>query len=149
VFTIDEANALVPRVAHILGRTTQMLGRVRASMRRLAAEGIAVDGGLPDASELGDRPELLHELELAHGLAGLVREEARVIEGWGIIVRDLDRGLLDFPSIVDGEREVHLCWHLGEREIGFFHEIEAGFAGRQPVDGHRFFRSRQLRAPSE
>ena len=51
----------------------------------------------------------------------------------GIVVRDIDRGLIDFPAVLDG-REVYLCWHLGEEGIGFWHGIEDGFAGRQPLD---------------
>ena len=50
-----------------------------------------------------------------------------------IVLRDLDRGLIDFPSIRDGE-EVYLCWLEGEDEIGFWHEPEAGFAGRRRLD---------------
>ena len=51
----------------------------------------------------------------------------------GIVVRDIDRGLIDFPAIVDG-REVYLCWQLGEDEIAFWHDLESGFGGRQPLD---------------
>lgn len=150
-FTLEEANALVPRVARVLARTTQLLGRLRASVRRFADEGFGPTGhsGLPDDSDLRGRPELLEELAVARMLAETVREEARALEQLGVLVRDVQRGLVDFRSIVDGEREVFLCWQLGEREIRFFHELHAGFSGRQPVEGHRFFRSRQLRAPSE
>jgi hypothetical protein len=49
-----------------------------------------------------------------------------------IVLRDLDRGLVDFPALRD-EREVYLCWVEGEDEIAFWHELEAGYAGRQPL----------------
>jgi len=55
------------------------------------------------------------------------------IEEWGIVVRDLDQGLCDFPSERDG-RVVYLCWRLGEERIAWWHDIHAGFAGRQPLD---------------
>ena len=59
--------------------------------------------------------------------AALVRlQEAEVV------LRDLDRGLVDFPSIRD-DREVYLCWVEGEDEIGYWHDLEAGFAGREPL----------------
>ena len=50
-----------------------------------------------------------------------------------VVLRDLDRGLLDFPSMRDG-REVYLCWQEGEDAIEYWHEPEAGFAGRRPLD---------------
>ena len=49
-----------------------------------------------------------------------------------IVLRDLESGLIDFPSLREG-REVYLCWIDGEDEIGFWHELEAGYAGRQPL----------------
>ncbi len=51
-----------------------------------------------------------------------------------IVLRDLDRGLVDFPSLREGE-EIYLCWEEGEPEIGFWHEPETGFAGRRPLGG--------------
>jgi hypothetical protein len=50
----------------------------------------------------------------------------------GIVLRDLDRGLIDFPSLRDGS-EVYLCWIEGETDIGFWHELDAGFTGRRPL----------------
>jgi hypothetical protein len=51
----------------------------------------------------------------------------------GVLIKDINLGLLDFPALRDG-REVYLCWQHGEGEIAFWHEVEAGFAGRQPID---------------
>lgn len=50
-----------------------------------------------------------------------------------IVLRDLDRGLVDFPSRRDDE-EIYLCWEEGEPEIGFWHDLETGFSGRRPLD---------------
>jgi hypothetical protein len=55
------------------------------------------------------------------------------IDRWGVIVRDLDTGICDFPALREG-REVYLCWRVGEERIAWWHEPEAGFAGRQPLD---------------
>lgn len=150
-FTLEEANALVPRLARALGRTTQMLVRLRAVVRAFAAEGFAPEGPdqLPDPAQLADRSDLLEELGVARLLQSAVMDEVRALEALGVVVRDVSRGLIDFRSVVDGEREVWLCWRLGEREVAFFHELDTGFGGRQPVQGHRFFKSRQLRAPSD
>jgi hypothetical protein len=55
------------------------------------------------------------------------------IDAIGVQVKDLDQGLLDFPSVLDG-RSILLCWKLGEKEIGYWHSPEDGFAGRKPLD---------------
>ena len=55
------------------------------------------------------------------------------IQDTGVLIKDINIGLLDFPALRD-EREVYLCWQYGEDEITFWHEIDAGFAGRQSID---------------
>ena len=55
------------------------------------------------------------------------------IQDMGVLVKDINLGLLDFPALREG-REVYLCWQYGEGEIAFWHEVEAGFAGRQPIE---------------
>ena len=55
------------------------------------------------------------------------------IDAWGVIVRDLDTGICDFPALRDA-REVYLCWRVGEERIEWWHETDAGFAGRLPLD---------------
>jgi hypothetical protein len=120
-YTLEEASALLPWVAEQLARlrsARDRLGDVDARAA-LAATGQANGGG--QAGKVVSEGFLeLRELML----------ELRERE---IVLRDLDRGLIDFPSIRDDE-EVYLCWLEGEDEIGFWHEPEAGFAGRQPLD---------------
>jgi hypothetical protein len=127
-FTPEEANAalvevrpLVERlVAHrrrhveALARQEEMEGRIRGN-----------GGGMPPAA-LADAAAAV-ERE-ARQLAKLVDE----IGERGAEVKDLDEGLIDFPALRDGET-VLLCWRLGEEEIGFWHRIEDGFAGRRPL----------------
>jgi hypothetical protein len=62
-----------------------------------------------------------------------LRQAAEEIEGLGCLLKDLDIGLVDFPCRL-GEREVYLCWKMGEPNIQFWHDIEEGFAGRKPLD---------------
>lgn len=62
-----------------------------------------------------------------------LRQAAEEIEALGCLVKDLDIGLVDFPCRF-GEREVYLCWKLGEPNIQFWHHVEEGFAGRKPLD---------------
>jgi hypothetical protein len=61
-----------------------------------------------------------------------LRAALRQLQEAEVVLRDLDRGLVDFPAVRDG-REVYLCWLEGEPEIGHWHDLEAGFDGREPL----------------
>ena len=122
-YTLEEASALLPWVAEQLDRlrsARDRLGDIDARAA-LAATGQTNGGGHPG--------KVVSEgfLELRELMLELRERE--------IVLRDLDRGLIDFPSL-RGDEEVYLCWEEGEAEIGFWHEPEAGFAGRRRlVDG--------------
>ena len=66
-------------------------------------------------------------------LAESLKASLERIQSTGCVVKDLDTGLLDFPSIVNNE-EVYLCWRLGEERIRFYHRQDEGFAGRKPIE---------------
>ena len=150
-FTIEEANALVPLLASTFLRTGQLLGAARAAARRLAAAGVRSErpGELPSAEAVGVDPDLAAELARARMLLDTAADDARSLEKLGLLVRDIERGLVDFRTVMDGEREVFLCWKIGERDVRYWHDAHAGVVGRQPTEGHRFFRARQLRPPPE
>jgi hypothetical protein len=61
-----------------------------------------------------------------------LRRDVRAIEAMGVLVKDLETGLLDFPSERDGEI-VFLCWRHGEPSVAHWHAVDAGFSGRQPL----------------
>jgi hypothetical protein len=61
-----------------------------------------------------------------------VRQLLLTLEEAGIMVRDIDRGLIDFPAMIDG-REVYLCWELGEDEVAYWHDLDSGYRGREPL----------------
>ncbi|MGB8982279.1 MAG: DUF2203 domain-containing protein [Anaerolineales bacterium] len=73
-------------------------------------------------------------------LSGLIQDFDRfdvlihLLQETDVLIKDINLGLLDFPALKDG-REVYLCWQYGEGEIAFWHEVDAGFAGRQPIEG--------------
>jgi hypothetical protein len=120
-YSLEEASALLPWVADQLDRlrsARDRLGDVDARAA-LAATG-QTNGGGQAGKVVSEGFVKLRELML----------ELRERE---IVLRDLDRGLIDFPSL-RGADEVYLCWEEGEAEIGFWHEPEAGFAGRRPLD---------------
>lgn len=122
VFTLQEAEKLLPHLIDRLGR----LRSLRLSMEKRAPE-IArlAERGRENAGNAAGSA-YLHELLQFEA-------ELRGFSETGCILRDLDRGLLDFPAIVDG-RKVFLCWIWGERSIEWWHEINSGFSGRQPLD---------------
>jgi hypothetical protein len=94
---------------------------------------------------LASQPEVWPVVERAAGNGGsqmaskMVREFERLdalvhqIHDTGVLFKDINLGLLDFPALKDG-REVYLCWKYGEDNIAFWHEIEAGYAGRRSID---------------
>jgi hypothetical protein len=128
-FTPDEANEALQRVrpvaeslvAHRRSFTVAAARRARLSQR------ISGNGGDFDPQEPSELEEQL-ERE-AQAVARAVDE----LQELGVLVKDLDRGLVDFPALRDGE-EVLLCWQVGEDEVAYWHGLEEGFAGRKPLD---------------
>ena len=120
-FTRDEANALLPRVEPMLRKLRDARDRLTdAEAHELLADAAPANGGGEAGRQVGDA-----FLE--------VRDLLAEIQELGLVIRDIDRGLIDFPAIVD-DAEVYLCWQLDEPEIGFWHDLESGFGGRQPLD---------------
>ena len=94
---------------------------------------------------LKNQPEAWPAIEKSAGnggnraLSNMVQDFEKIdalihqIQDTGVLIKDINLGLLDFPALKDG-REVYLCWQYGEGDIAFWHEVEAGYAGRQPID---------------
>jgi hypothetical protein len=127
-FTPEEANEALAAVRPL---TEQLVEHRRAfvlaqSRRATLAERIAGNGGGIQPAELAAATE---ELERA---AASVAECIQGINELGGVVKDLDRGLVDFPAL-RGEDEVLLCWQLGEEEVAHWHGADEGFAGRRPL----------------
>ena len=119
-YTLEEANAALGWVQETIDALrTAREGLSDEEAREALAEAGPQNGG-------GDAGRVVSEafLRLRDALTQLQEAE--------VVLRDLDRGLVDFPAIRD-EREVYLCWVEGEDEIGFWHDLEAGFAGREPL----------------
>lgn len=123
LFSVGEANALLPTVRRIVEAIRRAHTRLTASqeLAREAAEHAAQGGG----AMVGGERYVAALLALA--------ERAGELEALGVQLKDYERGLIDFPSLREG-RVVLLCWQLGEPDtIEWWHETEAGFAGRQPL----------------
>jgi hypothetical protein len=127
-FTPDEANELLPTVRPLVERMVEAkraLGAAQAEADDVSVRISGNGGGLP--------PARLAEVDA--GVSRRAPELARVLEeiqALGVVVKDLDTGLVDFPSVRDG-RDVLLCWQLGEDEVAFWHGYDDGYAGRRPI----------------
>jgi len=123
LFTVEEANALLPTVQRVAQRIRRAYKRVvnqRESAQRAAANAERGGGGMPNGAEY---------VRAVQELSGAISE----LDALGVQLKDYERGLLDFPSMREG-RVVLLCWQLGEGDrIEWWHDMEAGFAGRQPL----------------
>jgi hypothetical protein len=120
-FTVDEANALLPRL-------TTLLHEMIAARERI----------------ITDRPNWEPVMDKAHtngggeGAKKLYHDSTQIqallaeLNEWGVFIKDLDSGLVDFPHLRDG-REVFLCWRMDEPRVAYWHDVDTGFAGRQPL----------------
>ena len=121
-YTLAEARTVLPEVKaymHLIQAARREILRLRPEALP-ALEQAARNGGGKAAGEL-----YVHGAQLEQGIKG--------IQGLGIVVKDIDRGLVDFLGKRNG-REVYLCWHDGEDDIAYWHEINGGFGGRRPLD---------------
>lgn len=123
IFTVQEANALLPDVRTILSkiqRAHRKLARYGADAKKASEAAEQGGGGIADGVAYA---AILTELTL----------QLAELEGLGVQLKDFERGLVDFPSLRDG-RVVLLCWQLGEGdELEWWHDVDAGFAGRTPL----------------
>ncbi len=121
-FTLAEANAALEVIRPLIGEVLTIRDDILAHQPEVwpAVERSAGNGGNAQLSKIADQFEQLD---------GLVH---RVL-ATGVEVKDINTGLLDFPAWRE-DHEVYLCWKYGEEQIGFWHEVEAGFAGRRPIE---------------
>ena len=128
-FTAEEANELLPEVRLVAEELVEhrLAARAVAVKRAQLVTRIAGNGGDFDPQE----PRELEE-DFERETAAMVEALER-LERLGVIVKDADRGLVDFPALRESGEEVLLCWQVGEDEIAYWHGLEEGFAGRKPL----------------
>jgi hypothetical protein len=122
--TVEPANATLPLVRRIV---QDIVTQYRAWNEKLNEIDLVAASGRASDNEIASRLELEAQV-LAREIESFRRELADL----GIEMKDPGIGLIDFPSTM-GSRPIYLCWRLGESEVGFWHEIHAGYAGRQPL----------------
>jgi hypothetical protein len=127
-FTPSEANELLVEVRPLVESLVEHRQGMRLAAERRArlTARIAGNGGDLDPQEPGELDEQFQRESQA------VTQAAERLERLGVLVKDLDTGLVDFPALRKGE-EVLLCWQVGEDEVAHWHGVDEGFAGRKPL----------------
>ena len=131
LFNSGEAEKLLPLLEQVLHGAREKKKRIDEIDRELSQvqNRILLYGGVvPPFGYLSE-----HKDERDQLVAG-VREAVGRIEENGCVVKDLELGLVDFPTLINDE-QVYLCWKLGEARIRFWHRMDEGYAGRKPLDG--------------
>jgi hypothetical protein len=119
-YTVDQANAALDFV----GERLERLRAARVQLGDEEARAALTEAGPTNGGGGAGRVVSEAFLELQRSLGELQEME--------IVLRDLDRGLVDFPTLRDG-REVYLCWEEGEDEVAFWHDSDSGYGGREPL----------------
>lgn len=122
-FTLQEARARLGGLRRTFQELHDLAGSLRATAHKHAASRAAADGNG------GGRTDSGRYMDINLRFQEILKE----LDDEGIQVKDVGRGLVDFPHLRDG-REVLLCWQLGEETISYWHEIETGFAGRELLE---------------
>ncbi len=120
-FTVEEANALLPRIRALI----EDIFGVRQQAMTMRPDILPV---LEKAANNGGSHKTGELFEIFKDFETLIAE----LQGLGCELKGLEQGLVDFPAIING-RQVYLCWQYNEPKVAFWHDIDAGFAGRQPL----------------
>ena len=120
-FTLDEANAALITIRPLMDEVQAIRQKIMSTQPEAwtAIEKSVGNGGSRSLSQIVQDFEKLDAL-------------VHQILDTGVLIKDVNIGLLDFPALRNG-REVYLCWQHGEDDIAYWHEVDAGFAGRQPI----------------
>ena len=129
-FTLAEARAVLPAVGRLLREAVQARSRYQAAEQYLQdlSQRILMQGGITLDTPTVEGWKAQYEAGGNQLKAALAK-----IEDIGVLVKDLDTGLVDFPALYRGE-EVYLCWRMDEDDIGYWHGVNDGFAGRRVID---------------
>ncbi len=129
-FTLAEAQSLIPEVSRLLRDAVSLKDAYQEAEQAIQTRTrrITMLGGV-----LVDRNQAIDARKRRDASAASLRGSIEQVQAIGCVVKDLDVGLIDFPTEFRGE-EVYLCWKLGEPKIGFWHGVEEGFRGRKAID---------------
>ena len=131
-FTLEEAESLLPDIEKAMREVVSAKSEFEQAQNELQAvtQRVMMLGGV-----LVDR-QAIHLIKLRRdSSAERLKAAVRQIQETGCIIKDLDLGLIDFPTLFRGE-EVYLCWRMDESDIDHWHGVNEGFGGRKPIDKH-------------
>lgn len=131
VFTVEQANGLIPDLERIFVQVDEIRKKTQTTKIRLNALEMIWGEGLQEP-DCPDRKEFEHYVREMKSLEETFHSEAAKVAALGGMVKGMDPGLVDFYGIRDGVL-VFLCWRRGEKKIEHWHDLESGFAGRQPL----------------
>ncbi len=126
IFTLEQAEALVPQVREELLAMQGLKGQIdelRVDLSRVMEK-------TTGNGHVGDEGGVAEKRRRAETLVAQLNERLERLNAWGVELKGIDEGLVDFPANRE-RRTVYLCWRLGEERIEWWHELDAGFAGRQ------------------
>ena len=132
IFTLEEANALVPKLTDAVARQLDRRTAIEEKLTALAQRtGVPPEGVVEKPDDPEDVREMKREI-----IAALHEYQSawNDLEAMGLVLKDARAGLIDFYSRIDGKM-VFLCWKYGEKSITYYHDIDSGFAGRKPIEG--------------
>lgn len=131
-FTLAEARAALPIVAPIIREAVQARAHYMEAEKAIHAlsQRILMMGGVNVDTSVAEAWKAQYDSN-----AQSLKNAMERIEDLGILVKDLDTGLIDFPTLFRGE-EVYLCWRMDESDIDHWHGVNEGFNGRRPIDKH-------------
>ena len=131
-FTVAEVEDLIPRLEQIFTDVLQLRAGLRQVEEKLDRAGVKMSREDLLESDSGP-PEVRQAKAVFRGFYEALSDEIDNVRALGGEVKDLDTGLVDFPGR-RGSEEILLCWKLGEKHIGFWHPVDAGYSARRPID---------------
>jgi len=138
IYTPREANSLIPQ----LGRIMTELDAIRERLRQIKAKMDVLEmiwGEEVQSETNPDRREFVHYMEEIEKAKKEFEAGTRKLADLEAVLKSLEQGLVDFYGVIDG-RLVFLCWKRGEKSIEYYHHLEEGFAGRQPIPAEELAR---------
>ncbi len=123
---------MVEHLERVFGRMLQMKAQVHTVYARLEEAGFAPGGDDFDLAPDGASGEIINYLSTLKTLIDALKVEVNALNDAGCLIKDIDECIVDWYAS-RGDRDVLLCWKLGEKEVGFWHDADAGLAGRRPI----------------
>jgi hypothetical protein len=129
-FTLAEAQSLIPRVDRLLREAVSLKSQYQEAEQAMQAimQRVTLMGGM-----MVDRDGVIDTRNRRDETRSKLGTAIEQVQEVGCLVKDLDIGLIDFPTLFRDE-EVYLCWKLGEPKIAFWHGVDEGFRGRKAID---------------